>query len=333
IIEGFRTYLPIGKYPIAVLYLEIDPMLVDVNVHPSKTEIKISNEEQIIAKLMEVIPKTLEATILIPTRQVYTKDTNVGYEKLNIFELPRTKIKEEPKEEIEEILPKKPDPIVQKPTPSLILKEEPTPYVATPPQEEESKKLPYFEYVGQAFGTYLIFQNEEGLYLMDQHAAAERINYEKNYELLGRENQPTQELLVPIMLNFTKSEALFIEDHLVEFERIGFSLDAMSQTDYALRAVPLWAKLDDAKNIITKIFALLIENKKVDVITFRDSIAKQISCKGSIKANHALSRVEIDSLVEQLKQCKNPYTCPHGRPTIIKLSSTDLEKMFERIQS
>ncbi|MDE6661255.1 MAG: DNA mismatch repair endonuclease MutL [Anaeroplasmataceae bacterium] len=334
IVEGFRTYLPIGKYPIVVLYLEIDPMLIDVNVHPSKTEIKISNEEQIIAKLMEVIPKALESTILIPTRQVYTKDTNVGYEKLNIFELPRTKVKEEPKEELEKILPKKPVQSIKEPTPSLILREEPTPYAATPTQQEEDrKKLPYFEYVGQAFGTYLIFQNEEGLYLMDQHAAAERINYEKNYELLGNPNQPTQELLVPILLNFTKSEALFIEDHLAEFERIGFSLEPMSQTDYVLRAVPLWAKLDDAKNIISKIFALLIENKRVDVITFRDSIAKQISCKGSIKANHALSRAEIDSLVEQLKQCKNPYTCPHGRPTIIKLSSTDLEKMFERIQS
>ena len=107
----------------------------------------------------------------------------------------------------------------------------------------------------------------------------------------------------------------------------------MSQTDYALRVVPLWAKLEDSKAIISKIFALLIENKKVDVITFRDAIAKQISCKGSIKANHALSRIEIDSLVKQLNLCKNPYTCPHGRPTIIKLSSTDLEKMFERIQS
>ncbi|MDE5545957.1 MAG: DNA mismatch repair protein MutL, partial [Anaeroplasmataceae bacterium] len=125
----------------------------------------------------------------------------------------------------------------------------------------------------------------------------------------------------------------FIEDHLDEFKRIGFLLEPMSQVDYVLREVPLWAKLDDAKNIISKIFAILIENKKVDVITFRDSIAKQISCKGSIKANHALSRIEIDSLLEQLKLCKNPYTCPHGRPTIIEFSSTDLEKMFERIQS
>ena len=334
IVEGFRTYLPIGKYPIAVLYLEIDPMLVDVNVHPSKTEIKISNEEQIIAKLMESIHKALESTILIPTRQIYTKDTNIGYEKRNIFELPRTMISEE---KLEEKIEASANPSIitkEEVKSSLILNEEPTPYVPRKESaEDEQKKLPYLEYVGQVFGTYLIFQNEKGMYLMDQHAAAERINYEKNYELLGKENQPTQELLVPILFNFTKSEALFIEDHLDEFKRIGFLLEPMSQVDYVLREVPLWAKLDDAKNIISKIFAILIENKKVDVITFRDSIAKQISCKGSIKANHALSRVEIDSLLEQLKLCKNPYTCPHGRPTIIEFSSTDLEKMFERIQS
>lgn len=330
IVEGFRTYLPIGKYPVVVLYLEIDPTLVDVNVHPSKTEVKISNEEQIILKLTEAIKKALESTILIPTRQVYTKDNNVGYEKVNIFELPRTKVQEEKIETpADSSIP------VEKEEPRFILKEESTPYKTSAKalESEEHKKLPNFEYVGQIFGTYLIFQNEEGMYLMDQHAAAERINYEKNYELLGNENQPTQELLVPILLNFTKSEALFIEDHLLEFGKIGFLLEPMSNQDYVLRQVPLWAKLDNAAEMIRKIFALLIENKKVDVITFRDSIAKQISCKGSIKANHALSRVEIDSLLEQLNQCKNPYTCPHGRPTIIKFSSTDLEKMFERIQS
>ncbi|MDE5547034.1 MAG: DNA mismatch repair endonuclease MutL, partial [Anaeroplasmataceae bacterium] len=193
IVEGFRTYLPIGKYPIAVLYLEIDPMLVDVNVHPSKTEIKISNEEQIIAKLMESIHKALESTILIPTRQIYTKDTNIGYEKGNIFELPRTMISEE---KLEEKIEASANPSIitkEEVKSSLILNEEPTPYVPRKESaEEEQKKLPYLEYVGQVFGTYLIFQNEKGMYLMDQHAAAERINYEKNYELLGKENQPTQ---------------------------------------------------------------------------------------------------------------------------------------------
>ncbi|MDE7162006.1 MAG: DNA mismatch repair protein MutL, partial [Anaeroplasmataceae bacterium] len=198
---------------------------------------------------------------------------------------------------------------------------------------QEPKKLPYLEYVGQAFGTYLIFQNEKGLYLMDQHAAAERINYEKYYALLGEQNQPTTELLLPILLSFTKSEALFVEEHIEEFKSIGFHLEAMSNQDFVLREIPLWAKLDNAEEIIRRIFALLIENKTVDIITFRDAVAKQISCKGSIKANHALNKDEIDSLLKNLNACKNPFTCPHGRPTIIHFTTTELEKMFERIQS
>ncbi|MDE6013351.1 MAG: hypothetical protein K2G50_00240, partial [Anaeroplasmataceae bacterium] len=238
----------------------------------------------------------------IPTRKIAS---NEGYQKTSIFELPRVELEEEK---------------IEYGTPKPIL-------------EAKENRLPQLEYVGQAFGTYLIFQSEDGLYLMDQHAAAERINYEKNYELLGRDNQPTSTLLVPIMLEFTKSERLFIEGHMNDLNEIGFVIEPLSETDYVIRQVPLWAKLDDLEDKIREIFALLMDAKKVDVKILRDEIAKTISCKSSIKANHALSRREIDSLLEQLGHCKNPFTCPHGRPTIIHFSPTELEKMFERIQS
>ncbi len=317
IIEAFSTYIPIGKYPIAVVYLDIDPLLIDVNIHPSKMEIKISNEEEIIKQLGIVIRACLEEAVLIPTRVAPHRDTNVGYRQENIFEIPRTSL---PKEEIH--IPEK-------------LEEATTEYKATPQSNSNEKaiKLPHLEYVGQAFGTYLIFQNDKGLYLMDQHAAAERIHYEEYYEILGRTPQPTTELLVPLLFTFTKSEALFIEEHRKELENIGFLIEAMGNTDFAVRRVPLWAKLENASDILYQILKLFIEEKKIDVITFRDAIAKQISCKGSIKANHALSRMEIDSLVEQLNSCKNPYTCPHGRPTIIQFTSYELERMFERVTS
>ena len=334
IVAGYDTYIPIGKYPICVLYMQIDPLLIDVNVHPSKTEIKISNEEFLMEKITLEIKKTLETTLLIPLRQVTIKDNNQAYQKSNIFELPRVDFHEEKVEyvcakdefnkieidefDVEEVpfeLPKNEE---------LILKEEP---------QKNNKKLPYFEYVGQAFGTYLIFQNEEGLFLVDQHAAAERINYEKYYEILGNEKQPTTELLVPIMLSFTKSEVLFLESHMEEFNKIGFILEPMSMQDYVIRQIPLWANIDNASDVIHSVFDLLISMKKVDVITFRDAIAKQISCKASIKANKALSKIEIDTLINNLNLCKNPYTCPHGRPTLIKFSTSELEKMFERIQS
>ncbi len=318
IIAGYSTYIPIGKYPIAVLYLEIDPIQIDVNIHPAKTEIKISNQEEILKIVIDTISKALMQASLIPTRSIPVQNNTMGYRQETIFALPRTRISSEPK-----------------------LSEEAAPYAREElgAVEEEAKpkvseqRLPQMEYVGQAFGTYLLFQNEKGLYLMDQHAAAERINYEKYYELLGNPQQPTSELLFPLSYTFTRSEALYLEEHIEDLRKLGFEVEPIGNEDFALRRVPLWAKLENAEDILYQILKLFIENKKIDVIAFRDKIAKQISCKGSIKANHALNRIEIDALYEQLSLCKNPFTCPHGRPTIIHFTIAELERMFERIQS
>ena len=318
IIAGYSTYIPIGKYPIAVLYLEIDPIQIDVNIHPAKTEIKISNQEEILKIVIDTISKALKQASLIPTRSIPVQNNTMGYRQETIFALPRTRISSEPK-----------------------LSEEAAPYAREElgAVEEEAnpkvieQRLPQMEYVGQAFGTYLLFQNEKGLYLMDQHAAAERINYEKYYELLGNPQQPTSELLFPLSYTFTRSEALYLEEHLEDLRKLGFEVEPIGNEDFALRRVPLWAKLENAEDILYQILKLFIENKKIDVIAFRDKIAKQISCKGSIKANHALNRIEIDALYEQLSLCKNPFTCPHGRPTIIHFTIAELERMFERIQS
>ena len=338
-VDAYDTFLPIGKNPITILYFDIDPLLVDCNCHPNKLEIKLANEAEICALLKKKIQECLKGETLIPTREIskqksyekttifdsvlneeptYNKDAKNEYvdEKKSIFNLDVKKdeyieekdeeIKKEPKEEIKPIEEKK---------------------------IENKKKLPYMEYVGQAFGTYLIFQNSDGLYLMDQHAAAERINFEYYYELLGNDNQPKTDLLIPISLVFSKKEALYVEEHLSDFNDIGFSLEQIGDTDFVIRTVPLWAKFDNFEAIAYDVIAKMIENNKVNVAYFREAISKMVACKASIKANHALSRIEIDSLIERLNKCNNPFTCPHGRPTIIKLSTDELEKMFERIQS
>ncbi len=338
-VDAYDTFLPIGKNPITILYFDIDPLLVDCNCHPNKLEIKLANEAEICALLKTKIQECLKGETLIPTREIskqksyekttifdsvlneeptYNKDAKNEYvdEKKSIFNLDVKKdeyieekdeeIKKEPKEEIKPIEEKK---------------------------IENKKKLPYMEYVGQAFGTYLIFQNSDGLYLMDQHAAAERINFEYYYELLGNDNQPKTDLLIPISLVFSKKEALYVEEHLSDFNDIGFSLEQIGDTDFVIRTVPLWAKFDNFEAIAYDVIAKMIENNKVNVAYFREAISKMVACKASIKANHALSRIEIDSLIERLNKCNNPFTCPHGRPTIIKLSTEELEKMFERIQS
>ena len=154
----------------------------------------------------------------------------------------------------------------------------------------------------------------------------------KKYKLLADYNQPKTALLFPILLTFTKQEALYIEENLDELSNIGFELSQAGNCDYVLREIPMWAHVDELESIIYDILSMMISNKKIDIMYFRDYIAKQISCKSSIKANHQISRIEIDSLLAQLEECENPFTCPHGRPTIIKLSVNEIEKMFERIQ-
>ena len=334
-ISAFSTYLPIGKYPIVILYFELDPLLVDVNVHPNKTEVKIANEEDICNAIKEEIGKLLYEKPQIPTRNI---NINEGYQKKTIFDsndsLGDTDIKESftPIPLVKREIDSKPI----EPSISVTLKEDPVCYnepIVKEEIKEEAKieRLPHMEYVGSIFGTYLIFQNSSGMYLMDQHAAAERINYEKYYEILSKP-QPTQELLIPISVSFTKSEAIFVENNLDEFKKIGFTLEAIGELDYSIRMVPLWAKIDHLEDIIYDILSKMIEGNKVDVIYFRDHIAKMIACKASIKANHQISRDEVDYLLAHLSECKNPYTCPHGRPTIIHFSVNELEEMFERIQ-
>ena len=332
VIEGFATYLPIGKYPIGIIYMDIDPMLVDVNVHPSKVEIKIANEELLCDLLKNEIRKMITSDIHIPERSVEATKP-ISYNKTSIFdnleafdvnesfEPSYNKAKENIAYNDEKLIDNK---IAFKPENDI--KEEYKEAVIKP------RKLPYMEYVGTVFGTYLIFQNSDGMHLIDQHAAAERINYEKIYKQLSLTNHVKKPLLIPIMLTFTKQEALYLEENLEQLSNIGFELSQVGNLDYALRVVPAWAHVDEIENIVYEILSIMISNRKIDVMYFRDYIAKQISCKSSIKANHYISKIEIDSLLSQLEECENPFTCPHGRPTIIKLTINEIEKMFERIQ-
>ena len=327
VVDGFHTYLPIGKYPIVILYFDIDPLLVDVNVHPTKTEIKISNEEELCMRLKDEIIKALMSTTHIPEREINKKESYLKQTIFdNIYSLNEntTEYISNDKEEKTVINNEKIKTYMENKLVETKIEQIPKPI---------ESHFPHMEYVGTIFGTYLIFQGIYSIYLVDQHAAQERYNYEKYYELLGNPNQPTTELLIPISIHFTKEEALYIDSNIDEFLKIGFRLESLGNNDYVIREIPLWAKLDEVDSLVYEILSLLINNKKIDIIHFRDNIAKQISCKASIKANHQLSRIEIDSLMKNLDTCKNPFTCPHGRPTIIELSQKDLEKMFERIQT
>ena len=303
VIDGYNTYIPVGKYPLAVVFVKMDPMLIDVNVHPTKKEVRLSSEDLLKSLITSTIKNALFKSRLIPELKMK--------EEKEVF--PRSEIKAEEK------------------TPNYIDKME---YTKQSFLEEEQieleKRLPYLEYIGQYAGTYLLFQNDSGLYLMDQHAAAERVRYEKYIEALSNPTNISQPLMVTTIIDVTKKEKIFVDKNLEEFNKLGVVLEEAGPASYYLRSVPVWI-IGDALSIVEEMIKFIVEIESIDLKQIRDELAKRISCKGAIKANKNLSIDEVNTLVKDLSKCKNPFTCPHGRPTIINFSQYEIEKMFLRV--
>lgn len=346
VISGYNTLLPIGKYPIAVVYLDIDPIMLDVNIHPAKTEIKISEEYNIGLTLTSKIKQIFSSISNIPERSI-DSFKKTSYPKQTIFEYmaktedvistnapSKIKFNEDITiydEDITNDVKTNTNESLTNTKTDLAIDESKNDFTKSD-IDNVSKRIPYMEYVGQIFGTYLIFQNSKGMYLMDQHAAAERINYEKYYKMLSENMDESIDLIIPITIEFTKDETIYLLDNLNGFKNIGFIIEQIGERSFVVRSVPLWAKIDNLESIIYDVLSLMIDNKKIDPMAFRDSIAKQIACKASIKANHYISDNERNVLLTNLNKCKNPFTCPHGRPTIIEITLNEIEQMFERIQ-
>ncbi len=338
VMDAFYTYVPNAKFPIITIFLQIDPLLIDVNVHPTKTEIKISNEEILVEVITKELKKSLANEENIKEEKLVEEIINKSYNKTSIFEINNEFPSNEVVEKTNVGLAEDTSSFIHKTADFEVLEENLTEekYSAKIEEnkiieEKKELKLPYMEYVGSVFGLYLIYQNNEGMYLIDQHAANERIRYEYYYELLSKPSNIKTELLIPYILEFTKDEMIYIELHLEDFKEMGFTLEMQSLNSYYVREVPIWVDFDDVEDFIRFSIMLMLKNKKINIMYFRDEIAKQISCKTSIKANDSINLNEINSLFENLNKCKNPYTCPHGRPTLIKITTLELEKMFKRV--
>ncbi|TMV51961.1 DNA mismatch repair endonuclease MutL [Paenibacillus mesophilus] len=192
--------------------------------------------------------------------------------------------------------------------------------------------FPHLDPIGQMHGTYVVAQNENGLYLIDQHAAHERINYEHYYEKFGRPAEASQQLLVPITLEFTSVEAEALQGKLPLLEQVGVDLEPFGGGAFLVRGLPHWFPAGEEKALVEEMTDwLLAEKKSVDLTKLREKAAIMCSCKASIKANQHLSRAEIEALLDRLARCRNPYTCPHGRPIVVSFSTYELEKMFKRV--
>lgn len=202
-------------------------------------------------------------------------------------------------------------------------------------QDEVShSSFPELHWIGQHHGTYIIAQSDDGLYLIDQHAAHERINYEYYLYKFGRPQQVSQPLLVPLTMEFTPSDSLVLRDMLPYMEQAGVLMEPFGQQTFLVRAYPEWLPQGQEQSIVEEMTEYVIaERKKIDIGKLREQAAIMCSCKASIKANDRMNREEGEVLLRRLAACSQPYTCPHGRPIIVHLSTYQLEKMFKRVMS
>lgn len=198
-------------------------------------------------------------------------------------------------------------------------------------EEPQQPEFPEMTLIGQHHGTYLIAQNEEGLFLIDQHAAHERVNYEFYYNKFGQPEEASQELLLPITLEFTRAEADKLKDRLHWFERVGVYLEHFGGQTFRVCAYPYWFPKGEEQRVIQEMTEWVLSERKIDLSKLREQASTLCSCKASIKANQRLTEAEAQALLNRLAACQQPYTCPHGRPIVVSFSSYDLEKLFKRV--
>lgn len=374
IIEGYKTLLTVGRYPICFLEILVDTALVDVNAHPSKLEVRFSEEDTLANLITSTISQVLSRTDLTFKGEISNDDDDEEEieetdEVVNNQTEESDSDEEEVDQEFEEIKLSDEDldnrfldldDFNEKDTSNLMEETEvevdydDDEEEATEVQEEikekftqqeykftqtdidkdieNENKLPKMFYIGQLFGTYLLCQNEGEFYLIDQHAANERINYEKILRELKQDDALSYDLLIPISLTFSPNEKIMIEAKMDAINKLGIELEDFGGATYMVRRVPVWIIRGHEKEFVEEIITHIIEDRKLEKHEFLDSIAKSLACKKSVKANDYLSQTEIEYLLEDLEKCEMPFTCPHGRPVIVKFTKYDIEKWFKRVQ-
>ena len=440
IIDAYGTLLMINRYPLCVINIEMDPILLDVNVHPTKQEVRLSKEAELIRLIKEVIAERLSNYTYIPQgmNNVLTKKEKAKIEKINFLgELDNkfgdvedknifSEEKKEPEVDLEvelsfsdtqeevashviqedeflfggdlltnsgeektpvqskentfnqrsktqKIKSDLPDlsysshprdnrnKFGDKPTKKEIenfmnfsKKEDNSSYDdrtekvisnvvkddshfneikdAKIVQDDDTKvrTLPDLKVLAQIFKTYILSEADNKLFLIDQHAAAERYNYEKlQREFIERKNYKKQ-MLIPLMFDFSVDEAAEVRNNLEKFEELGIIFEEFGDNSYVVREFPGWIE-EDEEQMIKIIVEKVLRNNNITFNELRNDAIAMASCKMSIKANQVLTDVEMKKVISDLYECKNPFTCPHGRPIITKMEKKDLEKMFKRI--
>lgn len=322
ILDTYHTYIPKDKYPVIVINISVDPILVDINIHPQKMDIKFSKLDELLSLVTSLIEKKLKEILLIPHASVRNIET--------IYEVEDSLPLEKPKSIFDDDNDIKIEKEVEEVSFDFQADSEVITNNEVPKEEYRIKKM---HPLGIIHKTFIVAENEEGMYLIDQHAIAERINYEKFMKELSKENKDTTDLLVPIKLEYPKDEFLKIKEYLDVLKSIGVYLEEFGDHTFLVRRHPTFIYKGREKDSIEKIISILLEKGTFSKEKFIEKTATTLACRLSIKANDYISLEEADYLLETIRTCENPFTCPHGRPTIITYSNYELEKMFKRVMN
>ena len=349
--NAYSRYLAEKRYPITILNIEIDPYLVDVNVHPSKLEVRFSKE----MKLKELIYQGI-GEALANVNLTYNAVADYKKPKVNI-EQPAFEFNYDVEDEIDPILKSTDNEninhvddknnetfdnieneVVDKENNYNLVQEQNIEYIVPDKQVVETKvesreKLMKKKLLvkGQVHGTYIICEDETGMYLVDQHAAQERINYEYFLDKYQHLNLSMRDLLVGITLEYPLSEFLIIEERKQLLSQVGINLEVFGNCGYVIKQLPLWMQNIDEQVFIEDMVDQVLKDNKVDVVKLQDHAIATLSCKASLKGNTHLSNEGMQNIIDNLMRCDNPYVCPHGRPTLVYYSSYEIEKLFKRV--
>ncbi len=340
ITDSYHTYIPKDKFPIVILNIDVDPILVDVNIHPTKMDVKFSKMDTLKELIKETISKKIKQLLLIPEATVRSSFSVNEIINNNKNSIEKDEILESEKSFIKDLTEKFQENFSSKIIEDYEIDEEKNIYGERKTKKEQlqliedistsSSKMKKIIPRGIVYETYIIAENEDGMYIIDQHAAAERINYEKCLKSLLNPNIEKIPLLVPISLEFSPTEYIIIKNKLPLLESIGFEIDEFGTNTFIIRSHPTFIKDERTKDDILKVFEIVATLEDFDKEKFIDHTAATMACRMSIKGNDYINLEEAEYLLDTLSKCDNPFNCPHGRPTIITYTKYDLEKMFKR---
>ncbi|WP_069997635.1 DNA mismatch repair endonuclease MutL [Cellulosilyticum sp. I15G10I2] len=357
---AYKTLVMVGKFPFIILHLHLDPAGLDVNVHPTKMQVRFRDEELIYNTVYQGITSSLKEENLVPqavpkqsvSPAITSSSNKIQPEQIIVdtFFAPRKTYNEpsastmlsrpvlaeafeENKKEFlykeEKLFGKMQEPIYN--TQHTPAKDQSMIDAHFVSEHIDHHDIPYYAIIGQLFQTYWIIQYDEKIFIMDQHAAHERVMYEKFMLSFKRGEVPTQLLLLPESFSLTGIEQVIVNEHAILLAQLGFKFEAFGEDSIIIREVPFVFNQPLPPHVFKDVLDTLSINKLQDITSLKEDTIIKLACKSAIKANDKITEKECKYLIEELLRLDNPFTCPHGRPTLVVLSKSDIEKMFKRI--